>query len=172
MGGALARIMAFYPLENPSDRKTIIATLMSLAGWIGAGGDLFPVKAGSKRRIGDFDGELIGVELFGVELFADPFDLFGTFPMSRIGQDFEQVLIAPRAAAILQGTVARTGNAGRIGSRRGPAEFSRSRPCAPSCRRDCKYKRSGQCRILSGQSGSSDSHRRRRRRCADGGAAL
>ena len=71
---------------------------------------LFSIEAGSERRIGDFDGELIGVELF-----SDPFDLFGTFRMSGVGQDLEQVLIAPRASAIFWRTAARTGNAGRIG---------------------------------------------------------
>ena len=89
------------------------------------GGILFSVEAGSERHIGDFDGELIGVELF-----ADPFDLFGTFRMSRIGQDFEQVLIAPRAAAIFWGTVARTGNAGRIGF---PVEGRRAFSIATMC---------------------------------------
>ena len=51
-------------------------TLLSLAELV-HGGILFSVEAGSERRIGYFDGELIGVELF-----ADPFDLFGTFRMS------------------------------------------------------------------------------------------
>ena len=49
-----------------------------------------------------------------MELFADPFDLFGAFGMRRIGQNVEQVLIAPGASAILWWTIALSADAGRI----------------------------------------------------------
>lgn len=87
--------------------------MLSLAEWswgLVYGGILFSVEAGSEHRIGDFDCELIGIKLF-----ADPLDLFGVFWMSGIGQNFEQVLIAPGTTAIFWGTIARSGNAGWIG---------------------------------------------------------
>ena len=70
------------------------------------------MEASGDCGIGDFDGELVRIELF-----ADPLDLFGSFGMRRIGQNVEQVLIAPSASAILRRTVALSADAGRIGRR-------------------------------------------------------
>ena len=73
---------------------------------------LFSSEAGGDRGVSDFDGELVRIELL-----ADPLDLFGAFGMRRIGQNVEQVLIAPGASGILWRTVALSGDAGRIGRR-------------------------------------------------------
>jgi hypothetical protein len=46
------------------------------------------LQAGGDRGVSDSDGELVGIELF-----ADPLGLFGSFGMRRISQNVEQVLI-------------------------------------------------------------------------------
>src|ERR1700686_3596914 len=78
-------------------------------GWSWVRGS-FSLEAGGDRGVSHFDGELVRIELF-----ADPLDLFGAFGMRRIGQNVEQVLIAPGASAILWRTVALSADAGRIG---------------------------------------------------------
>ena len=70
---------------------------------------LFSLEAGGDSGIGDFDDEVVRIELF-----ANPLDLFGAFGMRRIGQNVEQVLIAPGASAILWWTIALSADAGRI----------------------------------------------------------
>jgi len=71
---------------------------------------LFSVEARGERRVGDFDGEVIGVELF-----AEPLDLFGAVGMGGIGESGKEMLIPPDAAAIFRWTAALPGDAGRTG---------------------------------------------------------
>jgi len=78
-------------------------------GWL-IGRRLFFLELGGQHGVGEFD-----VELVRVELFADPVDPFGVLGMGGIGQDGQQFLIAPDASAIFWRTVALSGDTDRIG---------------------------------------------------------
>src|SRR5208337_2496449 len=60
-------------------------------------------------RVGDFDGEF-----FRVELLAKPLQAFGALGMGGVCDDVQQLLIAPRAAAILRRTSALACDACRV----------------------------------------------------------
>jgi hypothetical protein len=79
------------------------------AGWL-IERQLFFSEAGGEHGVGEFE-----VEGVRVELFADPVDLFGVFGMGGIGQNGQQFLIAPYAAAILRRTVALSSDAEGVG---------------------------------------------------------
>src|SRR5215213_10514806 len=56
-----------------------------------------------------------GIEVAGVEVFTQPLTPLGVLWMSRIGEDFEQLTVAPGAAAILGRTPALSGGADGTG---------------------------------------------------------
>src|SRR5215210_2329258 len=56
-----------------------------------------------------------GIEVVGVEVFTQPLTPLGVLWMSRIGEDFEQLTVAPGAAAILGWTPALSGGADGTG---------------------------------------------------------
>ena len=56
-----------------------------------------------------------GIEVVGVEVFTQPLTPLGVLWMSRIGDDFEQLTVAPGAAAILGRTPALSGGADGTG---------------------------------------------------------
>src|SRR3954468_24335091 len=59
-----------------------------------------------------------GIEVAGVEVFSQPLTSLGVLWMSRIGEDFEQLTVAPGTAAILGRTPAPPG--GADGTRQSP----------------------------------------------------
>jgi hypothetical protein len=56
-----------------------------------------------------------GIEVIRVEVFTQPLTSLGVLRMSRIGEDFEQLKVAPWAAAILGRTPALSGGADGTG---------------------------------------------------------
>ena len=94
------------------------------------------MEVGGDCGVGDFDGELVRIELF-----ADPLDLFGAFGMRRISQNVEQVLITPSPAAILWWTVALSADAGRI--TRSGDRACQSMPCQGLTQSCVRRSRSG-----------------------------
>src|SRR5512147_664135 len=56
-----------------------------------------------------------GIEVLWGEVFADPLLLIGIVGMVRVGQNFQEMLVAPGSAAIFWGTGAFPGDAERIG---------------------------------------------------------
>src|SRR5215212_11420064 len=67
-------------------------------------------EAGGESCVCDF-----GIEVVGVEVFTQPLTSLGVLWMSRIGEDFEQLTVAPGAAAILGRTPALSGGADGTG---------------------------------------------------------
>src|SRR4051794_35260480 len=61
-------------------------------------------EAGGESCVHDF-----GLEVVGVEVFTQPLTSLGVLWMSRIGEDFEQLKVAPGAATILGRTPAPSG---------------------------------------------------------------
>src|SRR4051812_50175180 len=72
--------------------------------WSGA------AEAGGESCVCDF-----GVEVVGVEVFTQPLTSLGVLWVSRIGEDFEQLTVAPGTAAILGRTPALPGGADGAG---------------------------------------------------------
>src|SRR4051812_32170944 len=72
--------------------------------WSGA------AEAGGESCVCDF-----GIEVLGVEVFAQPLTSLGVLWMSRIGEDFEQLTVAPGTTAILGWTPALPGGADGTG---------------------------------------------------------
>src|SRR5215213_9799161 len=69
-----------------------------------------------------------GIEVVGVEVFTQPLTSLGVLGMSRIGEDFEQLTVAPGAAAILGWTPALSGGADGTGQSPHPSpHFSAAR---------------------------------------------
>src|SRR3954470_18568997 len=68
------------------------------ARWSGA------AEAGGESCVCDF-----GIEVVGIEVFTQPLTSLGVLWMSRIGEDFEQLKVAPGAATILGRTPALSG---------------------------------------------------------------
>ena len=58
---------------------------------------------------------IFGIEVVGVEVFTQPLTSLGVLWMSRIGEDFEQLKVAPGAATILGRTPALSGGTGGTG---------------------------------------------------------
>lgn len=67
-------------------------------------------EAGGESCVCDF-----GIEVVGVEIFTQPLTPLGVLWMSRIGEDFEQLTVAPGAATILGRTPALSGGADGTG---------------------------------------------------------
>ncbi len=57
----------------------------------------------------------VGMEVVRIEVFPQPLTALGVLWMSRIGEDFEQLTVAPGTAAILGRTLALSGGAGGTG---------------------------------------------------------
>jgi hypothetical protein len=74
------------------------------ARWSGA------AEAGGENCVCNF-----GIEVVGVEVFTQPLTSLGVLWMSRIGEDFEQLKVAPGAATILGRTPALSGGTGGTG---------------------------------------------------------
>src|SRR5215210_7380312 len=81
-------------------------------------------EAGGESCVCDF-----GIEVVGVEVFTQPLTSLDVLGMSRIGEDFEQLKVAPGAAAILGRTPALSGGAGGTGQsfKAGQALFDHER---------------------------------------------
>src|SRR3954464_12175723 len=74
------------------------------ARWSGA------AEAGGENGVRD-----LGIEVVGVEVFTQPLASLGVLWMSRVGEDVEQLKVAPWAATILGRTPALSGGTGRTG---------------------------------------------------------
>src|SRR5215217_916889 len=74
------------------------------ARWSGA------AEAGGESCVGD-----VGIEVVGVEVFTQPLTSLGVLGMSWIGEDFEQLKVAPGAATILGRTPALSSGTGGTG---------------------------------------------------------
>src|SRR3954469_27689 len=74
------------------------------ARWSGA------AEAGGENGVRD-----LGIEVVGVEVFTQPLASLGVLWMSRVGEDVEQLKVAPGAATILGRTPALSGGAGGTG---------------------------------------------------------
>src|SRR3954468_11628825 len=74
------------------------------AWWSGA------AEAGGENCVCNF-----GIEVVGVEVFTQPLTPLGVLWMSRIGEDFEQLAVAPGTATILGRTPALSGDANGTG---------------------------------------------------------
>src|SRR3954465_15197429 len=72
-------------------------------------------RSGAMEASGEHWGGDVGMEVVGVEVFPQPLTAFGVLWMSRIGEDVEQLTIAPGAATILGRTSALPGGADRTG---------------------------------------------------------
>src|SRR5215210_9531038 len=81
-------------------------------------------EAGGESCVYDF-----GIEVVGVEVFTQPLTSLDVLGMSRIGEDFEQLKVAPGAAAILGRTPALSGGASGTGQsfKAGQALFDHER---------------------------------------------
>jgi hypothetical protein len=75
-------------------------------------------EAGGKSCVCDF-----GIEVVWVEVFTQPLTSLGVLWMSRIGEDFEQLKVAPGAAAILGRTPALSGGADGTGQSLNVGQF-------------------------------------------------
>ena len=68
------------------------------------------MEASGEHCVGD-----VGMEVVGVEVFPQPLTALGVLWMSRIGEDVEQLTVAPGTAAILGRTLALSGSADGTG---------------------------------------------------------
>src|SRR3954465_2432935 len=84
------------------------------------------MEASGEHCVGD-----VGMEVVGVEVFPQPLTALGVLWMSRIGEDFEQLTVAPGTAAILGRTLALSGSADGTGQSLNGGQALRTRRVGP-----------------------------------------